>query len=82
MMPQKELENFKEVPIQIEAELDKKQMTLEALLALDVGSVIKTDRSVGENLDIFAGGTMICSGEVVIIEEKVGIRITDFREEA
>ena len=37
-------------------------------------------RSAGENIDILAGGTLIGSGEVVIIEETVGIRITDFKE--
>jgi flagellar motor switch protein FliN/FliY len=46
-----------------------------------VGSVIKMLRSAGENIDIYVGGAMLGSGEIVIIEESVGVRITDFNEE-
>ena len=70
-----------DVPIDIDVELGRKVMTLSAVLALTVGSVIKLARSAGENIDIRAGGTVFGSGEIVIIEERFGVRITDFKEE-
>jgi flagellar motor switch protein FliN/FliY len=61
--------------------LARKTMKLEELLALTKGSVIRLPRSAGENIDILAGGHMFGSGEIVIIEEHFGVRLTDFREE-
>jgi flagellar motor switch protein FliN/FliY len=52
-----------------------------AILALDKGSVIKMNRSAGENLDILVGGSLIAFGEIVIIESSMGVRITDFNLE-
>jgi flagellar motor switch protein FliN/FliY len=75
-----EIAHLADVPIEVEIELARKTMALREILALTVGSVVKMPRSAGENIDILAGGTLIGSGEVVIIEETVGIRITDFRE--
>ena len=69
------------VPIDLEAELGRCTMTLDAILALRAGSVIKLPRSAGENIDIRAGGHVLGSGEIVIIEERFGVRITDFKEE-
>jgi flagellar motor switch protein FliN/FliY len=71
-----------DVPIDLDVQLGQTAMTVEAILALDAGSVIKTPRSAGENIDILAGGSLIGSGEIVIIEESFGVRITDFTEEA
>jgi len=75
-----EIGHLADIPIDVEIQLARKVMALRDILALTVGSVIKMPRSAGENIDILAGGTLIGSGEVVIIEETVGIRITDFRE--
>jgi flagellar motor switch protein FliN/FliY len=75
-----EIAHLADIPIEVEIELARKTMALRDILGLSVGSVIKMPRSAGENIDILAGGTLIGSGEVVIIEETVGIRITDFRE--
>jgi flagellar motor switch protein FliN/FliY len=66
----------------LEAELGRRTMTLDAILGLRVGSVIRLPRSAGENIDIRAGGCLLGSGEIVIIEERFGVRITDFREES
>ncbi len=71
-----------DVPLQIEVELDRKVMAIEEILALDVGSVIRMSRSAGENIDILIGGALVGSGEIVIIEETVGVRMTDFNNEA
>jgi flagellar motor switch protein FliN/FliY len=70
-----------DVLVQVDAELDRKIMTMREILALDSGSVIKMTRSAGENIEILIGGAPIGSGEVVIIDEIAGVRITDFKEE-
>jgi flagellar motor switch protein FliN/FliY len=70
-----------DVPLDLEVELGRKMLTLEAILALQPGSVIKLPRSAGENIDILAGGHPFGSGEAVVIEERFGVRITDFKEE-
>ena len=75
-----EINHLSDVPIQVEVELDRKIMTVRELLELEQGSVIKMPRSAGENIDIVIGGSPIGSGEIVIIEETVGVRITDFTE--
>jgi flagellar motor switch protein FliN/FliY len=73
--------HLSDIPIEVDVELDRKTMSVRELLSLDKGSVIKMVRSAGENIDIYVGGTMLGSGEIVIIEETVGVRITDFNEE-
>lgn len=70
-----------DVPLDIEVELGRKIMSLETVLGLAQGVVIKLPRSAGENIDILAGGYAFASGEIVIIEERFGVRITDFRVE-
>jgi flagellar motor switch protein FliN/FliY len=70
------------VPIDLEAELGRRTMTLDSSLALRVGSVIRLPRSAGENIVILAGGHLLWSGEIVIIEERFAVRITDFKEES
>jgi flagellar motor switch protein FliN/FliY len=77
-----EIAPLSDVPVEVEVELDRKIMTIGAILDLDVDSVIRMTRSAGENIDILVGGTLIGFGEIVIIEDAVGVRITDFcREE-
>jgi flagellar motor switch protein FliN len=73
--------HFANVPVDLEAELGRRLMTFEAILGLHEGSVIRLPRSAGENIDILAGGHLLGSGEIVIIEERFGVRITDFKEE-
>jgi flagellar motor switch protein FliN len=67
-----------EVPMEVEAELDRKTMTMREVLALETGSVIKLNRSAGENIDIVVGGALVAFGEIVVFEEIMGVRITDF----
>lgn len=70
-----------DVRIEFEVRLDQRVMTVRDLLALECGHVIRLNRSAGENIDILASGALIGSGEVVVIEDMIGIRVTDFREE-
>ena len=75
-----EIAALADIPIEVEIELARKTIPLREILALSQGSVIKLPRSAGENIDILAGGALVGSGEIVIIEETVGVRITDFKE--
>jgi len=81
MTPLEEIAPLGDVPVEIEVELDRRIMTTRELLALEEGTVIGTTRSAGENIDIYVGGVLCGSGEIVVIENTLGVRITDFREE-
>jgi flagellar motor switch protein FliN/FliY len=81
MSPQEEIALLSEVPVDIEVELDRRVMTLGEVLELDAGTVIRTVRSAGENIDIYIGGVLCGSGEIVVIENTLGVRITDFRDD-
>ncbi len=70
-----------DIPLYLEVELDRRMITAREILELEAGSVVKLTRSAGENVVILAGGAFIGSGEIVIIEETVGVRITDVNEE-
>lgn len=70
--------NIAEVPVPIEVELDRRILTVKAILGLTAGSVLKMGRSAGENIDIRVGGVLMGFGEIVILEESIGVRITDF----
>jgi flagellar motor switch protein FliN/FliY len=65
------------MPLSVEAVLDEKTMTIFEILALEEGSVIKLNRSAGENIDLIIGGTPAAFAEVVIIDESMGVRVTD-----
>ncbi len=79
MSPQQQIAHIGEVPLFLEVELDRRVMTTRQILELDAGSVIVTSRPAGENIDIYIGGVLCGSGEVVVIENALGVRITDFR---
>jgi flagellar motor switch protein FliN len=81
MTAQEEVAQLGEVPVTIEVELDRRVMTTREVLELAAGSVIGTQRSAGENIDIYVGGVLCGSGEIVVIENTLGVRITDFRDD-
>jgi len=81
MNPQEEVAPLGEIPVEIEIELDRRIMTAREILRLEQGSVIETVRSAGENIDIYIGGVLCGSGEIVVIESALGVRITDFRDD-
>ena len=78
MTPQEEIAPLGEIPVEIEVELDRRTMTAREVLELEEGSVICTGRSAGENIDLYIGGALFGSGEIVLIESRLGVRITDF----
>jgi flagellar motor switch protein FliN/FliY len=73
--------HLSDIPVYVDVELARKIMPLGEILALEEGSVINMTRSAGENIDLLIGGAPVASGEIVIIEETLGVRITDFAEE-
>jgi flagellar motor switch protein FliN/FliY len=81
MTPAQEVATISDVPLEIEVELDRVDLKISALLDLDVDSILEMPRSAGENLDIYIGGRLVGFGEIVIIENTMGIRITDFKSE-
>jgi len=70
-----------DVPLEVQVELARRVMTLRQLLELEAGSVIRMPRSAGENIDIVIGGALVGFGEIVIIEDTMGVRITYFNIE-
>lgn len=78
MTPLEEIAPLGDVPVEIEIELDRQTVAAREVLAWEEGSVIGTGRSAGENIDLYIGGVMCGSGEIVVIENTLGVRITDF----
>ncbi|MGI6307372.1 MAG: flagellar motor switch protein FliN [Dethiobacteria bacterium] len=69
-----------EFPLQVSIRLGKARKTLQEIRKLSSGAVVELDRFVHEPLDIFIGGKLIAQGEVVIIEENFGIKITEIMD--
>ena len=66
-----------DVPVQLTAELGRTRITIKNLLQLSQGSVVELDGLAGEPMDIFINGYLIAQGEVVVVNDKFGIRLTD-----
>jgi flagellar motor switch protein FliN/FliY len=81
MSCQEEIAALGDINLEMEVELDRRIMSTRELLQLEEGSVIGTTRSAGENIDIYIGGVRCGSGEIVVIESTLGVRITDFGDD-
>ncbi|NNJ16625.1 flagellar motor switch protein FliN [Pseudomonas putida CSV86] len=66
-----------DIPVNISMEVGSTEISIRNLLQLNQGSVIELDRLAGEPLDVLVNGTLIAHGEVVVVNEKFGIRLTD-----
>ena len=66
-----------DIPVKLSMEIGRTSVNIRNLLQLNQGSVIELDRMAGEPLDVLVNGTLIAHGEVVVINEKFGIRLTD-----
>lgn len=66
-----------DIPVTISMEVGATDISIRNLLQLNQGSVIELDRLAGEPLDVLVNGTLIAHGEVVVVNEKFGIRLTD-----
>lgn len=72
-----DLDVILDIPVNISMEVGRTSITIRNLLQLNQGSVIELDRLAGEPLDVLVNGTLIAHGEVVVVNEKFGIRMTD-----
>ncbi|WP_406667019.1 flagellar motor switch protein FliN [Gallaecimonas sp. GXIMD1310] len=73
----KRLETILDIPVTISMEVGRSKITIRNLLQLNQGSVVELDRVAGEPLDVLVNGTLIAHGEVVVVNDKFGIRLTD-----
>ncbi|MHB8919461.1 MAG: flagellar motor switch protein FliN [Halothiobacillus sp.] len=71
------LEVLMDVPVTLSMEIGRTSVSIRSLLQLNQGSIVELDRLAGEPLDVLVNGTLIARGEVVVINEKFGIRLTD-----
>jgi flagellar motor switch protein FliN len=73
----KSLDMILDIPVSVAVEIGRTRMSISNLLKLNQGSVVELDRFAGEPMDITVNGTLIAHGEVVVVNEKFGIRLTD-----
>ena len=71
------LDSILDVPVIISMEIGRTKIAIRNLLQLNQGSVVELDRLAGEPMDVLVNGTLIAQGEVVVVNEKFGIRLTD-----
>jgi flagellar motor switch protein FliN/FliY len=72
-----DLDVILDIPVTVSVEIGHTDVTIRKLLSLGQGSVIELDRLAGEPLDIKVNGTLVAHGEVVVVNDKFGIRLTD-----
>ncbi len=72
-----DLESVYDIPVQVSAVLGKSTMEVQELLKLGKGAVVELDRKVGEAIDIFVNNRLVARGEVVVLEDRLGITMTE-----
>lgn len=71
-----------DIPVTLTVEIGRASMSIRNLLQLNQGSVVELERLAGEPLDVFVNGTLIAHGEVVVVNDTFGIRLTDVISES
>ncbi len=72
-----DLDVILDVPVTLSLEVGRARLPIRNLLQLNQGSVVELERSAGESLDVLVNGTLIAHGEVVVINDRFGVRLTD-----
>jgi flagellar motor switch protein FliN/FliY len=80
MQALEQLRSFANIPLVVEARLPCGNLTVEQLLALTKGSLIRSDRAAGDNVEVEISGQPIGAAEIIVLGNSLGFRITDFRE--
>lgn len=75
--PARDLEMIMDIPVKLSVELGRTRLTIKELLELAQGSVVELDGLPGEPMDILINGYLIARGEVVVVEDRFGIRVTE-----
>lgn len=73
----RDLEAVYEIPVQVSAVLGKANMQVSQLLKLGRGAVVELDRKVGEAIDIYVNNRLVARGEVVVVDDKLGVTMTE-----
>ncbi|MDX1738330.1 MAG: flagellar motor switch protein FliN [Alphaproteobacteria bacterium] len=73
----RDLEAVYEIPVQVSAVLGKSHMQVSQLLKLGRGAVVELDRKVGEAIDIYVNNRLVARGEVVVVDDKLGVTMTE-----
>ena len=72
-----ELQRLHDVPVELAVEIGRTRMTIGETLALGPGSIVSLNRSAGEPVDLLVNGRPIARGEVVVVDEEFGLRVTE-----
>jgi len=75
------LARLHDIPIDLSVELDRKTIKVREILSMQVGSILQMNRSAGDNMSLLFHGLLVGYGEIVVIENTIGIRITDLFKE-
>ena len=78
-LPPGDIEQFSNIPVTVEARFHQRLMDLRDVLAIQPGAVISLDQAAGETLSVFVANVLLASAEVLVVEEQLAIRITEFR---
>ncbi len=73
----RDLETVYDIPVQVSAVLGKAHMQVNQLLKLGRGAVVELDRKVGEAIDIYVNNRLVARGEVVVVEDRLGVTMTE-----
>ncbi len=73
----KNMDMILDIPVNLSVEIGRAKISIRNLLKLNQGSVVELNRLAGEPMDIFVNGTLIAHGEVVVVNDKFGVRLTD-----
>lgn len=73
----KEIDAIYDIPVQISAVLGKSTMQVNQLLKLGRGAVVELDRKVGEAIDIYVNNRLVARGEVIVVEDRLGVTMTE-----
>ena len=73
----RDLETVYDIPVQVSAVLGKSQIQVNNLLKLGPGAIVELDRKVGEPIDIFVNNRLVARGEVVVVDDRLGVTMTE-----
>lgn len=76
------MELILDIPVNVTVEIGRTKMTIRNLLQLNQGGIVALDRLAGEPLDVLVNGTLVAHGEVVVVNDKFGVRLTDIVSKA
>ncbi|WP_231951055.1 flagellar motor switch protein FliN [Legionella waltersii] len=80
--PTEKMELILDIPVSVTVEIGRTKMSIRNLLQLNQGGIVALDRLAGDPLDVLVNGTLVAHGEVVVVNDKFGVRLTDIVSKA